>query len=71
MDRFRCCFEKVYVAFTEIDVSNRFSLTVAVPKNTISQNKIKAVSTLKEQLFGESSCSESHPCKCKCLQLFY
>ena len=34
------------------------------------KKKIKAISTLNEQFYGGSSCSESHPCKCKCVQLF-
>ena len=54
MDHSRCGFEKIYIAFTEIDASNRFSLTVAITKNKVSQNKNQAISTLKEQLFGES-----------------
>ena len=32
------------------------------PKTTVPRKKIKAISTPKEQLFRESSCSESHPC---------
>ena len=35
------------------------------------QKKIKTSCTLKGQLFGECSCSESHPCKCKFLQLLF
>ena len=35
------------------------------------EKKIKAINPPKKQLFGESSCSKSHPCKCKCLQLLF
>ena len=40
-------------------------------KTSVPLKKIKAISTPKEQLFGESNCSESHLCKCKCLQLLF
>ena len=40
---------------------------VVFPKTAVPRKKIKAINTPKEQLFGEISCSESHPCKCKCL----
>ena len=53
------------------DVSNRSSQQLLFPKTTELRKKMQAITTLKEQLFGESSCSESHPCKCRCLQLLF
>ena len=46
-------------------------LQIDVSTVAVTQKKIKTVGTLKEQFFGGSSCSESHPCKCKCLQLLF
>ena len=61
---------KKYISFLQkFDPSNRSYIQQLFPKTTVPQKKIKTISTLKEQLFRESSCSESHPCKCKCLQL--
>ena len=40
-------------------------------KATVSRKNFKVKSTPKEQLFGESCCSESHTCKCNCLQLLF
>ena len=57
---------KKYILFLQkFDGSNRSSLTVAVPKTSVPRKKIKAISNLKGQLFGKSSCSESHPYKYK------
>ena len=50
MDNSRCCFE--------IDPQ-------LFPKTAVPGKEIKAISTLKERLFGESRSSERHPCKCK------
>ena len=36
-------------------------LSIAVPKTALPRKKIKAISTPEEQLFGERSCSKSHP----------
>ena len=35
------------------------------------EKKIKAINPPKKQLFGESNCSKSHPCKCIYLQLLF
>ena len=35
------------------------------------ETKIKAINPPKKQFFGESSCSKSHSCKCKYLQLLF
>ena len=40
-------------------------------KKIVSRKNFKVKSTPKEQLFGEKSCSESHTCKCNCLQLLF
>ena len=37
-------------------------------KPQYTEKKTKAINPPKKQLFGESSCSKSHHCKCKCLQ---
>ena len=39
--------------------------------STVPRKKVNTLSTPKEQLFGESSFSESHPYKCKCLQMLF
>ena len=53
MDECKWCFEKNVLPLQKFDALN----TVAVPKNTtVPRKKIKAISTLKEQLLGESSC---------------
>ena len=41
------------------------------PKTAVPRKNIKAISTPKEQLFGENNCSEIHPSKYKCLQLLF
>ena len=41
------------------------------PKTTVPQKNFKVKSTLKVQLFGEKSCSESDTCKCNYLQLLF
>ena len=43
----------------QIDLLNK-SLSL---KLQCTEKKIKAINPAKKQLFGESSCSKSHPCK--------
>ena len=54
-----------YYLCKKFDISNRSSLLL---KTTVPQKKIKAkLNIQKKQLSGESSFSESHTCKSKCL----
>ena len=47
------------------------NLMLQIDPLSSSRTQIKAVSTPKKQLFRESRCSESHPCKCKCLHSLF
>ena len=64
---------KESIVFTKTWCFKQNFLTIIVlPSRTrVPREKIKAINTPKEQLFGEISCSESHPWKCKCLQFFF
>ena len=54
------------------DAPNRPSWQQLFLKTTVPWKKTKAkLKTPQWQLFGESSCCESHACKSKCLQLLF
>ena len=45
--------------------------SICSQKQQYPKRTFKVKSTPKSQLFGESSCSESHNCKCNYLQLLF
>ena len=54
---------KKILPLQKFDASNRSSKQYLFPKTAVPQKKINTISTPKEQIFGENSCSEIHLCK--------